>query len=126
MYINSKASRVSSLTYSQINNFFNKYMGYTDAAVGSIGDINSIYNTQYESLIDNYSYYFADCSYNRANAMVMSPREKAFTGYGSDKAIGIRVIITLKDTTKISSERMGTKTITSRGTDYTYNIWDLK
>ena len=56
----------------------------------------------------------------------MSPREKAFTGYGSDKAIGIRVIITLKDTTKISSERMGTKTITSRGTDYTYNIWDLK
>mgnify|MGYP004517381843 CR=1 FL=1 len=52
--------------------------------------------------------------------------ERMYVSDNANLAFGVRVLITLPDTVKVSEESVGTKTITGRNSaDYTYNIWNI-
>lgn len=40
-------------------------------------------------------------------------------------AFGVRVLVSLSSEVKLSEEAVGSKTVVSRGNEYTYNVWNL-
>ena len=125
MYLNSnyKATSATVLTKEKIDEWYVKYMDLESADV--YNDIfKNIYGTKYESLIDNYSYYWLATAADQTFLIDVNPEyQQVFTYY---EALGLRVLISLSPETKLSINRSGTKTITSRDVEYTYNVWDLK
>ena len=85
-----------------------------------------IYGTKYESLIDNYSFYFLGTAGITDRSLNIINPERAYAGNGGGGQCGLRILITLPNNVKVSEESVGTKTITSRGADYTYNVWNIE
>lgn len=83
--------------------------------------------TKYESLIDNYSYYWLASDYAPYINWRIDPYHCIVSGDSSNNSnmYGIRILVSLSPETKISEKSIGTKTITSRNVYYTYNIWNL-
>ena len=113
------------LTKAKLDAWYTKYMGVADANTYNTATFQTIYGTKYESLIDNYSYYWLSSACSSLTLNCVYPSGRAMSGYDSN-GCGLRPLITLPSTTKVSEESVGTKTVTSRGTDYTYNVWNIE
>ena len=99
-------------------------MGYTNANTYTDATFRSVYGKKYESMVDNYSYYWLSSAHYSNYVYCVYPDNR----YVSDinrGAGGVRLLVSLSSEVKLSEERVGTKTVTSRNTDYTYNVWDL-
>lgn len=123
-YVNTaqKAIGATAITKGDLDNWYSKYMGNTDVFVDA--NFQSVYGTKYESMIDNYSYYWLSSAYNGYDMSCVKPDNcNVRNHYGFQ--YGVRLLVSLSSKVKLSEERVGTKTVTSRSKDYTYNIWDL-
>ena len=54
----------------------------------------------------------------------VTPERSCVDGF-SGFAFGVRILISLPSTINLTDIPSGTKTITSRGNDYTYNVWEI-
>ena len=127
MYKNSKykAQTATILTKAKLDEWYNKYQNMTNADTHIYETFQTIYGTKYESLIDNYVYYWLCSAYGNIGVYYIHPAShKEDTYY--DRAFGVRVLVSLSSEIKLSEEPNGTKTVTSRNVDYTYNIWNLE
>ena len=124
VYVNNKANSATVLTKNTLENWYSKYMGVANAKVNDFETFRKIYGTNKESLIDNYSFYWLACA---SISYYMSYVHPDCSGVYSnnDFGCGVRVLVSLKSNIQLT-ETKNTKTVTSRGADYTYNIWGLK
>lgn len=129
-YVNSQffATRASVLTKEKLDEWYSKYITKEkDADVWKNPILQKVYNTTYENIIDNYSYYWLATSYNDSNIFGFFPEVKAI-GNSTNKygnVFGIRVLIHLPIGIKFKEKSIGTKIITSRDNSYNYNIWEI-
>ena len=127
----------SVLTKSKLDNWYTKYITngtsadtITDSTFKKIykTDDNVVNNGKYESLIDNYSYYWLASRHTtfKENLYCVQPDNKGlYTSNGCHFKYGLRVLIYLPSSIKITDNPTGTKTITSRNNDYIYNVWGI-
>ena len=127
-YVNTaqKATGATAITKRALDNWYSKYMGYTYANTLTTATFQSIYGTKYESMVDNYSYYWLSSATSSPNTVYcVLPGGRRVSNDYCVIASGVRLLVSLSYDVKLSEERVGTKTVTSRSTDYTYNVWDL-
>lgn len=129
MYLNSryKTKTATVVTKANLDSWYSKYKDIPNADIYS-ATFQTIYGTKYESLIDNYSYYWLGDDFSPNVKWIIDPYQCSVSGASANRniAVGIRVLVSLSPETRISEESIGTKTIISRGTEYTYNIWGLQ
>ena len=117
MYVNSSYGSgitATALTKTKYDAWLSKYAG---------GSTSKIQGNSYESLIDNYSYYWLASAYGGDYLCHWFPNGRYVNNIGS-RAFGVRVLVSLPSGIS-TSEPVGTKTVTSRGADYTYNVWNI-
>ena len=127
MYVNaSYGSRITAtaLTKTRLDQWYNKNYNLTSADTYNNSTFQKIYGTNNESLIDNYSYYWLASAYDGNRVCIVDP-DNRFVGNYDDNAFGVRVLVSLPSGIQ-TSEPVGTKTVTSRDKDYTYNVWNIK
>ncbi len=125
MYVNStygSGITATALTKTRLDQWYNKNYNLTSANVYDKSTFQKIYRTNNESLIDNYSYYGFASAYNSNYLYDVDPNCRYVRG--SNHALGVRVLVSLPSGIS-TSEPVGTKTVTSRGDDYTYNVWNI-
>ena len=128
MYVNaSYGNRITAtaLTKTRLDQWYNKNYNLTSAdTYNSI--FRKIYETNNESLIDNYSYYWLASANNSNSVCNVYPYGRYVGNADSgNNAFGVRVLVSLPSGIQ-TSEPVGTKTVTSRDKDYTYNVWNIK
>jgi len=138
----SKNITASVLTKSRLEEWYRKYvdLGTTDLYynttnyTGTTGNTifckvytNSINNRKYESLIDNNSSYWLSCGFSNSPWHSMYYVEPAHQRVDNktNAALGLRILINLPSSITLTENRIGTKTITSRNNDCTYNFWGI-
>ncbi len=114
----------TALTKTRLDQWYNKNYNLTSANVYDDNTFQKIYGTNNESLIDNYSYYWLASARGSSDVYYVDPNGRNVNG-SSNYAFGVRVLVSLPSGIS-TSEPVGTKTVTSRGTDYTYNVWNIK
>ena len=114
----------TALTKTRLDQWYNKNYNLTSANVYDDNTFQKIYGTNNESLIDNYSYYWLASAYSSIGVCNVYPNSRYVFSNGY-YAFGVRVLVSLPSGIS-TSEPVGTKTVTSRGTDYTYNVWNIK
>ena len=127
MYVNStygSGITATALTKTRLDQWYNKNYNLTSANVYDKSTFQKIYRTNNESLIDNYSYYWLASARSSSNVYYVVTNDR-YVGNISSHAIGVRVLVSLPSGIS-TSEPVGTKTVTSRGVDYTYNVWNIK
>lgn len=133
MYVNKtyKATNATVLTNAKLDEWYTKYTN--DNVFKNIykTNTNCVNKGMYESLIDNYSYYWLSSKYIYYSLYSVDPNGKFISGGSSDlnnsnKAFGVRVLVSLSSDIKVEEDSVGTKTISSRGNDYNYNIWNIE
>ena len=118
MYVNSSYGSgitATALTKTKYDAWLSKYAG---------GSTSKIQGNSYESLIDNYSYYWLASAGNSRSLGSWAPSGRGVTYAYDGIAFGVRVLVSLPSGIS-TSEPVGTKTVTSRGADYTYNVWNI-
>ena len=123
-----KMKKMQILTKEKLDNWYNRHMNITNADISTAEIFQLVYNTKYETMIDNYSYYWLSSSYLSGYVSCVNPSGRT-VGRHSGIAFGTRMLIDLSPDVKFSSERVGTKTLKDpRNTEknWTYNIWDIK
>ena len=125
-YVNAaqKATGATAITKGALDNWYSKYMGYTNADTYTDATFQSVYGTKYESMVDNYSYYWLSSADDSGRVYFVNTGGR-HVNRDNSIAYGVRLLVSLSSEVKLSEERVGTKTVTSRSTDYTYNVWDL-
>ena len=113
------------LTKATLDSWYTKYMGIDTVDTFDVNTFRVIYGTKYESLIDNYSYYYLSTARDQDQLIHVNP-ELCYVKFNTNRAEGFRILLTLPNSVKVSEESVGTKTITSRGVDYTYNVWNIE
>ena len=113
------------LTKAKLDAWYTKYMGVADANTWTTGTFQTIYGTKYESLIDNYTFYWLPNVASYGGLYNVGPISR-YLWINSNYGFGVRPLINLPSTVKVSEESVGTKTVTSRGRDYTYNVWNIE
>ena len=126
MYVNEAygATSATVLTKAKLDAWYSKYMGIDNADTYDDLTFQSIYGNNYESLIDNYSYYWLSSAGNGYSVFNVNPYFRNVGGGNGVK--GVRVQVSLSSDVKFSEENSGTKTVESRGEEYTYNVWDIE
>ena len=125
MYVNStygSGITATALTKTRLDQWYNKNYNLTSANVYDDSTFQKIYGTNNESLIDNYSYYWLASASGSSNVYSVYPYNR-YVG-NDNSAFGVRVLVSLPSGIS-TSEPVGTKTVTSRGADYTYNVWNI-
>lgn len=135
MYVNDKATSAIALSKQKLDEWYTKYTNtanantYTDATFQKIykTSANCVNNGMYESLIDNYSYYWLSSAYGSNSVYDVNPNDRRVRSLNYF-AFGVRVLVSLSSDIQVEKESVGTKTITSRGNDYNYNynIWNIE
>lgn len=133
MYVNDKATSATALMKVRLDAWYTKYTNtpsadtWTEANFQKIykTDANCVNNGMYESLIDNYSLYWLSSAYSKYGVYAVNPDFRSAYDYNT-YAFGVRVLVSLSSDIELSKESVGTKTITSRGNDYNYNIWNIE
>lgn len=122
MYLNSEYKEKGEATVlmrEKLDLWYRKYMN-----VNSSSEFKCVYGTKYESMVDNYSFYWLFSTRNMTSSVY--PSLPGIVTSGILYAKGVRVLITLPSDVQVSEKSVGTKTITSRDNDYNYNIWNLE
>ena len=114
----------TALTKTRLDQWYNKNYNLTSANVYDDNTFQKIYGTNNESLIDNYSYYWLASARSSSYVCRVDP-DRRDVGNNNHNVFGVRVLVSLPSGIS-TSEPVGTKTVTSRGTDYTYNVWNIK
>ncbi len=118
-------SIASALTKGKLDSWYTKYVtGGITADTYPNDTFKKIYNTKYESLIDNYSHYWLSSAYNSGNLCNVYPNYE-FMGYSCNCAFGVRILISLPSNIRLTSAGSETKTLVSRGNTENYGIWNL-
>ena len=127
MYVNKdyKATSATVLTKSKLDSWYSKYMNIPNGTIWDLATFQSIYGTNYESLIDNYSFYWLPPAYTNNFVYGITPASQG-ASYYSNYAFGVRIQISLESDVKFSREINATQTVVSRGMKYTYNIWNIE
>ena len=115
----------TALTKTRLDQWYNKNYNLTSANVYDDNTFQKIYGTNNESLIDNYSYYWLASAGSSNYVCLVDPNYRIVSSSYYGYAFGVRVLVSLPSGIS-TSEPVGTKTVTSRGTDYTYNVWNIK
>jgi hypothetical protein len=131
MYVNEKykgtTATASSLTKAKLLAWYSKITHSSSADIDRNEVFQMIYGTKYESLIDNYSYYWLSQAYDNNYVYIVDPNNK--NTHGGTFSYGIRVLVSLPSDVTLSDEATGTKTLIDprdSSKEYTYNVWDLK
>ena len=124
----------SVLTKSKLDDWYTKYTDTISANTQTSStfkkiyknNINEVNNGKYESLIDNYSYYWiASARVNSPKYMYeVSPDDRNMSD-SCDIAFGVRILVFLPSNISLTQSPVETKTIKSRGYDYIYNVWGI-
>ncbi len=112
------------LTFDKLKAWYTKYMGVT-LAYNDSTSFGAINGTKYESLIDNYSYYWLSSAGNPDYVFCVTP-SNCYVTYYSYGAFGVRPLVTLPSSVKINPTSAGTKVVKSRDKEYTYNVWNIE
>ena len=125
-YVNAaqKATGATAITKGALDNWYNKYMGYTNADTDTDATFRFVYGTKYESMVDNYSYYWLSSADSSKYVYYVNPGDR-YVNSNNRIADGVRLLVSLSSEVKLSEERVGTKTVKSRNVEYPYNVWDL-
>ena len=141
-YVNVEQKAISAtvLTKSELDRWYSKY---TDAGpnadTSTVSTFQKIYSEpyiKYQSLFDNYSYYWLNQAIWSDSYIVVTPEPfgqggVGFTGhFSNDTASGVRILVSLSTDVLFSSQKTGTKTLTggnmdTYGGDQTYNCWTI-
>ena len=127
MYVNASYGSgitATALTKTRLDQWYNKNYNLTSADTYNSSTFQKIYGTNNESLIDNYSYYWLASAYGSNRVYLVDPYNRSVSN-GLTNAFGVRVLVSLPSGIQ-TSEPVGTKTVTSRDKDYTYNVWNIK
>ena len=127
MYVNSSYGSgitATALTKTRLDQWYNKNYNLTSADTYNDSTFRKIYGTNNESLIDNYSYYWLASAGTSTHLVHFVAPNGRNVGYGYNGACGVRVLVSLPSGIS-TSEPVGTKTVTSRGANYTYNVWNI-
>lgn len=127
MYINSNygATESKAFTKNRLDSWYTKYI--TKGVEADTFDqevFQKIYGTKYESLIDNYSYYWLSVASYSNYLVDVHPNSKMVTG-DYNQALGIRILVTLSPDTKLENKSVGTKTVVSRDQNTDYAVWNF-
>lgn len=120
------ATGATVLTKKQLDDWYTKYQKEANSNTWSNSTFQKIYGTSYESLIDNYSRYWFSSAASGSRMYFINPYNRVVGSYDNNAAMGLRILVFLKSDIELSEKRVGTKTITTRGEDYIYNVWDIK
>ena len=129
MYVNSTygATTATALSKTRLDTWYSKYI-VANANTYTASTFRKIYDdskyTKYQSLIDNYSVCHL-ATRHPDNSFYLSCKSPSnnYVAWGC-LANGVRVLVSLSEV-KLTEEPTGSKTVTSRGTDYIYNVWGL-
>ena len=135
-YVNvgQKAISATVLTKSELDRWYSKY---TDAGSGANTDTDSTFQKiysepyiKYQSIIDNYSYYWLSAVYISDFVYYFYPYSRYVFYNNFSNAFGVRVLVSLSSNVKFSANRVDTKTLsggnmTTYGGEQTYNCWDI-
>lgn len=99
-------------------------MGCTNADTYTDNTFQFVNGTKYESMVDNYSYYWLSSAHSSDSVYFVTPAYRHVNDSNRD-VFGVRLLVSLSSEVKLSEERVGTKTVKSRKKDYPYNVWDL-
>lgn len=135
MYVNGEdygAASATVLTSAKLDAWYSKYIILRGQAADN-ATFRKIYKTStdcvnngmYESLIDNYSYYWLSSANNNYEVRNVNPYDRNENNGGYNSACGVRVLVSLSSEVKLSGEATDTKTVVSRSNEYTYNVWNL-
>ena len=132
MYENSnyRASGATVFTKKRMEEWYAKYIIKDTTEEINVSDRNifrKVYETQYENVIDNESYYWTVGSIGKIGMYALNPTLMNITGGGSNM-YGIRILVSLPRDTKLLAN--GTKTVIGKEEayeekEYTYNVWNL-
>ena len=125
---NQKATGATVLTKQRLDNWYSKYMGITSANTHINTTFQSVLGTKYETMVDNYAYYWLSSAYFGSLMYYVYPDDCQLNS-GYDSTRGVRVLVSLSSEVKLSETSVGTKTVTdSRNSNnsWTYNVWNLK
>ena len=126
MYVNASYGSgitATALTKTRLDQWYNKNYNLTSADTYNNSTFRKIYGTNNESLIDNYSYYWLASAASGNSVCYVTPNYRSVYG-GDNHVFGVRVLVSLPSGIS-TSEPVGTKTVTSRGANYTYNVWNI-
>lgn len=124
---NQKAISAEALTKSKLKDWYTKYMERSEDLYDNAEAFQSVYGTKYETIVDNYSYYWL-CSARESSMYYVDPYRRC-VGSSNGNASGVRAIVTLSSEVKLSKTSVGTKTITDPRDEtksWTYNIWNIE
>ena len=133
MYINRSQYGKSAgvLTKAMLDAWYTKYTASPNADTYTDETFQKIYQepyTKYQSMIENYSYYWLSSADDSYFVYRVSPRSRYVRS--NHDACGTRVVVSLESNVQFISTKAGTKTVTGGNTtayggDQTYNVWDL-
>lgn len=76
---NQKATEATVLTKAKLDNWYSKYMGFTNANTWNDATFKSVYTTKYESMIDNYAYHWISSAINGSDSLYyVDPFQRKF------------------------------------------------
>jgi hypothetical protein len=137
MYVNSTygATSATVLTKAKLDAWFSKYITasadtWNNTTFRKIykTDKNCVNSGRYESLIDNYSYYWLSSASGSDYVRYVNPLSRDVNG-SNDLAFGVRVLVSLSSEVQLSDDATGTKTLKdprNSSNSYTYNVWDIE
>ena len=127
MYEQGIGTNARTITRAMLDDWYTKYMEIENADTHTKDTFRTIYGTKYESLIDNYAHYWLSTALEgyKWDLSCVNPswREAASRSMSTNDYYGIRILVDIPASVICTLE--GTKTITSRDVDYTYNVWDI-
>ena len=132
-YVNSgqKAISATVLTKSRIDSWYSKYIT-AGADTDNETTFQKIYSEpyiKYQSIIDNYSFYWNSDGYG-ATLAFFKPDSRSFLKSPQLPTKGVRVLVSLSSDVLFNSQKTGTKTLTggnmdTYGGEQTYNCWAI-
>ena len=128
-YVNEdqKAISAEALTKSRLEDWYTRYMERSEDLYDSDDAFQSVYGTKYETIVDNYSYYWL-CSANYSSYVCYVNPDYRYVDTSRGSALGVRALVTLSSEVKLSKTSV-TKTITDPRDgekSWTYNIWNIE
>ena len=128
---NQKAIEARILTKKDLDNWYEKYVNYTSTDVSDKDIYKLVYDTKYESMIDNNVDYWLSTSPGASNFYYLwhfSETSCYVNNYQYGFITqGVRVLVTLSSNTKVSEKPIETKTIVNPDSEktWTYNVWNI-
>ncbi len=127
-YINQQQGAMSArvLEHEDLMKWYTRNKGYAIPNLIDDEIFQSVYGKKYETLIDNYAYYWGP-SKDEVYMNYTMPISRDF-GRRGDIVCGLRILVTIPSRNKIKDNPVGTKTIIDprdSSNSWTYNVWEL-